>query len=466
MNGTFKVVYNKARGALMVVNEITSCVQVKGTKTVIAAAVVAMMAGASGGAYAVDPIAKVDDTTFTSIKDALNSGVDGKTISLLGDVTNERGYTLGKPTASGFETTAKNVTIDLSGHSYAVMGAGAGSSGTQNQVFQLLKESENVTFKNGTLLANNSALCMVIQNYSNLTLDHVVVDGTKLSTDPTNSDVSITVSNNSGNVTINNSSLLAGPGAVALDVSYLTSYPEGVSVDVSDTTIDGKIRVNSDAVGNVGEKHLLTLTRGVLKANASELGGKVYTDGYTTIRSVSLVGNSATKCGGAIYNKGTKTLAGKLTVEDVALESNVASAGGAIFSDGGIVSVKGNTKVKFLNNEARKAKEKLFGGGAIYANGATVTVEGVSLFDNNKAVSSDGGALYVKSSNVNIDGESTFSNNKSSTGNGGAIFLSGSSSKVSIGGISKFTGNGAKSSGGAIFVNNNPYNFEFYIAMI
>ena len=39
MNSTFKVVFNKARGALMVVNEITSSVQVKGTKTVVAAAV-------------------------------------------------------------------------------------------------------------------------------------------------------------------------------------------------------------------------------------------------------------------------------------------------------------------------------------------------------------------------------------------------------------------------------------------
>ena len=39
MNKSFKVVFNKARGALMVVNEVTSSVQAKGTKTVIAAAV-------------------------------------------------------------------------------------------------------------------------------------------------------------------------------------------------------------------------------------------------------------------------------------------------------------------------------------------------------------------------------------------------------------------------------------------
>ena len=38
MNSTFKVVFNKTRGALMVVNEVTSSVQAKGTKTVVAAA--------------------------------------------------------------------------------------------------------------------------------------------------------------------------------------------------------------------------------------------------------------------------------------------------------------------------------------------------------------------------------------------------------------------------------------------
>ena len=36
MNKSFRVVFNKARGALMVVNEMTSSVQAKGTKTVIA----------------------------------------------------------------------------------------------------------------------------------------------------------------------------------------------------------------------------------------------------------------------------------------------------------------------------------------------------------------------------------------------------------------------------------------------
>ena len=45
MNKSFKVVFSKARSALMVVNEATSSIQAKGTKTVIAAAAAAMLAG-------------------------------------------------------------------------------------------------------------------------------------------------------------------------------------------------------------------------------------------------------------------------------------------------------------------------------------------------------------------------------------------------------------------------------------
>ena len=55
MNRTFKVVFNRARAGLMVANEITSSVQKKGTKTVVAAAalgLMAMFAQANASGYA------------------------------------------------------------------------------------------------------------------------------------------------------------------------------------------------------------------------------------------------------------------------------------------------------------------------------------------------------------------------------------------------------------------------------
>ena len=63
MNQTFKVVFNKARGALMVVNEVTSCVQAKGTKTVVVAAAVAAMGSAVAADAVEDATPPVEEET-------------------------------------------------------------------------------------------------------------------------------------------------------------------------------------------------------------------------------------------------------------------------------------------------------------------------------------------------------------------------------------------------------------------
>ncbi|MFR8958656.1 MAG: ESPR domain-containing protein, partial [Sutterella wadsworthensis] len=67
MNSTFKVVFNKARGALMVVNEVTSSVQAKGTKTVVAAAVATMIAGVAGTAMAEEAAEPSEPAAKTTI---------------------------------------------------------------------------------------------------------------------------------------------------------------------------------------------------------------------------------------------------------------------------------------------------------------------------------------------------------------------------------------------------------------
>ena len=61
MNRNFKVVFSKARGALMVVNEATSSIQAKGTKTVIAAAIAAVAGSAmAASAYVEAPATETD----------------------------------------------------------------------------------------------------------------------------------------------------------------------------------------------------------------------------------------------------------------------------------------------------------------------------------------------------------------------------------------------------------------------
>ena len=79
MNSTFKVIFNRVRGALMVVNEATSSVQTKGTKTVIAAAGAAGSAGAAALATeAVTITGKTSEMTVTG------AAFDKQTVSGVG----------------------------------------------------------------------------------------------------------------------------------------------------------------------------------------------------------------------------------------------------------------------------------------------------------------------------------------------------------------------------------------------
>ena len=89
MNKNFKVVFSKARNALMVVNEATASVQHKGAKTVIAAAVASLVAGAAlaESAYK-DPATSATEfkTTTEQSKVVANNkfvGTDGQTMPWL-----------------------------------------------------------------------------------------------------------------------------------------------------------------------------------------------------------------------------------------------------------------------------------------------------------------------------------------------------------------------------------------------
>ena len=103
MNKTFKIVFNKARGALMVANELTGAVQKKGTKTVIAATFVALglLASAEGFAAYVD---KSD----AAIK---NTTADGSNIS---------GHVIGVRASNNGSATVTGSNINISATAYAV----------------------------------------------------------------------------------------------------------------------------------------------------------------------------------------------------------------------------------------------------------------------------------------------------------------------------------------------------------
>ncbi len=190
----------------------------------------------------------------------------------------------------------QNITYDFAGKTYAGYKNPAGSSGTRNQVFQLLKGSD-ITFKNGTIKVAEDATTgfwMGIQNYSNLTLENMVIDGSNLSVPG-----SYALSNNQGTVNIKNSTILAKTGEVAFDLWYwVPFYTEGVFVNLENSKITGKIEIGTPGPATAAD----ILTHAVLNISGDNtIDGDIENNGGTiNVKAGTLTYNGQIKNSGVI----------------------------------------------------------------------------------------------------------------------------------------------------------------------
>ena len=162
-----------------------------------------------------NPICAIGDNKYETLAEAVAAaGTSEATITLLTEAATD-GVISG---AGVVVPSGSNITFDLNGLTYNVSGQTVGSSTTETQGFQLLKNS-NITFKNGTLKATSPTAQMVIQNYSNLTLEDVNVDGTGLS------GWAYALSNNCGTINLTGStSITAKEGGRAFDTCKFGDY--------------------------------------------------------------------------------------------------------------------------------------------------------------------------------------------------------------------------------------------------
>lgn len=124
----------------------------------------------------------------------------------------------------------KDLTLDLNGYELYMEGPGAGSHGTETNAFQFLKDS-TIVIKNGILSAHDG-IKMLVQNYSNLVLDNVILNGSE--------ECLYLCSNNFGNVVFKNGTTFNVVGNnIAFDVYYgmQAVYDDGVHVTIADDTV-------------------------------------------------------------------------------------------------------------------------------------------------------------------------------------------------------------------------------------
>lgn len=373
--------------------------------------------------------AKLGGDSYSTFVEALANAQDGKahTVSLMRDVTDGKGSIV----ASG-----SDVTIDFGGHKYTAVEVPVGSEGTETQMFQLKKDSD-VTMKNGTISAISNSdtgdeFKMMIQNYSNLTLDNMIVDGTG------NPDlVQYVVSNNNGTTNIKNSKIIAGKG-VALDAYYWPSNGYGdVEVNIDNTEIIGAIEVTADGKYAIADdtKHELKINGGVL-ASQTDGRNKIYNEGTLFVSNVDMNGNKDADNGSAIYNTKKLTEDGKIAGRGIATINNVnfknnssVVDGGAIYNEGmmtinggnfennrasqngwdkagyaGAIFDKGELKIVGTETDKVSFEQNVgYSGGAIY--GSQYTSKGMTItnaeFEDNHAVA-DAGALGIFNDGVSV----------------------------------------------------------------
>ena len=275
-----------------------------------------------------DPVAKIGDTTYATLKDAIDAvpsnGETPTMITVLRNVTDAVGMTV---------PSGKNFIVDFGGYTYTVNKPGAGSKNTETQAFQLLKDS-TIVFKNGTLRVAEDNLTAspiggsspvrytnirrLIQCYADLTLEDMTIDGTNQY-----GGASYVMSFNNQPVKLTGkTSVIAAEGKVAFDVDGNWGNPTKYNrceVTINTTgTIVGNIEVgqgilnmqNANVKGGIvlctscgadettGQKERITVTGGTFTGDVSaylsdnyiQNNGKVEALGETN--AVAKIGNT------------------------------------------------------------------------------------------------------------------------------------------------------------------------------
>lgn len=475
MNKTFKVVYNKARGMLTAVNEAASCVQAKGTKTVVAAAAIAALSGAVQAADS-------NLAEGVSITPVYGAG------AYVGD--------------EGFVTTSKKVAIEQTDkNTWKVTADGFGAeedaiygAAVNNSTDAYAHGVDEVHIADGSSFENNKA-----QYGAALIIFQEGAGGANPASAHENTITGTTFEGNEATdnggalALMANGSLQAKDGTTTISGSTFSDnkagelggaiYVEGTDLVVTGGTTfkgnsskeyGGAIYVHSVATG-------LQINGATFTENSSGRGGAVmlWSDGRTAgdqqfaISKATFKGNTATTKGGAIAWLQMEAVAKEgqtLTVSDSTFDGNKAQNGGAIYAEEELI-VKGTTV--FENNKAGSM------GGAIMNTGdnAEMTIGNGVVFKNNTAATSGAihnafskgmtigngaqfignsatsyaGAVYNHDSTLTIGNDLLVQSNKSGEGHSAGAFANDENGVITIGDNAKFIDNESGKSGGALY---------------
>ena len=208
-------------------------------------------------------VAKIGDTPYASLQAAYAAAEAESTIVLCKDVT-----------GAGL-VIDKSLTIDFGGKTYTF---NDGVGNIPSNGFQIL-DGNTITLKNGELNVDAGSadkFYTLIQNYANLTVEDMVLDGTNLDKWSKTDGNSYVLSNNSGTVVVAGAtSIIAndeGALAYAFDVCKYKTYAIPTVTLNTTGTIAGKVEVSGgDFVYEAGTiEDAIVFTSGTVKGNVED----------------------------------------------------------------------------------------------------------------------------------------------------------------------------------------------------
>ena len=337
---------------------------------------------------------------YTTLADAVAAAKDGDTITLLKN-TNGNGIQV---KTERFATGG--LTVDFNGHSYTVGGVLVGSSGTGTNAFQLLQGGK-VIFKNGSIVGVaegtkpaedtpdwHGAPAIMIQNYCDLTLDNMIVTG--------GDQTVYTMSNNCGDIVINNTTINAGKaqgykdGPYAFDVYGGFQSYGNVTVKVDgNSVINGDIEVaHGDRAKNNNANTLLledcTVNGNILKSDGTlNFAGNVTLNGNVNVTKNKDDAANYIRVTGAT----TLNLNGKIITPDNMGNNNTNFTALIVDADTAInAGVNGGIDTQTNGGYAINVR-----------NGATLTINGGTYYGGGTAVQVQKGTLVINDGTFEVE---------------------------------------------------------------
>ncbi len=281
-----------------------------------------------------------------------------------------------------------------------------------------------------------------------------------------------TITLTSGELLVNDSITISGPGAANLAVdgntdSRVFHVSPGKTVTISALTIihgnaHGEFFPDDSGGGVYNDHATVTLSGCAINSNSAfTFGGGVLNDHATvTLTNCTLNDNFADITGGALYSDGSKGSANAV-INGSNLTANFAFGGGAIYNNGDSGAATLDVTTSALNGNSTIAD-----GAAIYNDHGEVTLNSCTI-SGNTATGNGGGGIYnlgdsFGTATVEIS-SSTLSNNESAL-DGGAIYNLGANGTATVQVLnSTISANTASNFGGGVYNHGTGGNATLHI---